>query len=152
MLGWLYIRALVEYLSHFNFRAFFWLNMISLNLSNCIQLKLKTGFPGSLDNKESACSAGDLGWIPGSGKLPREGKGYPLQYFCLENYMERGAWWTTVHGVAKSRTGLSDQQAAGGWTSSCKTLITNTRKLEHYIQRVSDSGAGGQWNQVTPLI
>ena len=82
MLGWLYIRALVEYLSHFNFRAFFWLNMISLNLSNCIQLKLKTGFPGSLDNKESACSAGDLGWIPGSGKLPSEGKGYPLQYFA----------------------------------------------------------------------
>ena len=63
--------------------------MISLNLSNCVQLKLQTGFPGSLDGKEYACSAGDLGRIPGSGRLPGEGNGYPLQYFCLENYMER---------------------------------------------------------------
>ena len=53
-------------------------------------------------------NAGDTGWIPGSGRLPGEGKGNPLQYSCLGNLMDRGAWWATVHGVAKSQTGLSD--------------------------------------------
>ena len=67
----------------------------------------KMGFPGSSDHKESAYNAGDLGSIPGSGRLPGEGNGNPLQYPCLENSMGRGAWWATVHGVAKSRTQLS---------------------------------------------
>ena len=52
--------------------------------------------------KESACNAGDLGSIPGSGKSPGGGNGYQLQYFCLENSIYREAWQTTVHGVAKS--------------------------------------------------
>ena len=54
--------------------------------------------------KASACNAGDLGSIPGSGRSPGEGNGHPLRYSCLENPMDRGAWWATVHGVAKSRT------------------------------------------------
>ena len=58
------------------------------------------GFRGGSDGKESACNAGDMGSIPGSGRSP--------QYSCLENPMDRGARWTTVHGVTKSRTGLSD--------------------------------------------
>ena len=62
------------------------------------------GFSGGSDGKESACNAGDLGSIPGSGRSPAEGNGNPLQYFCLGNSMDRGAWWATVHGVAKSRT------------------------------------------------
>ena len=49
---------------------------------------------------------GDLGLIPGSGRFPGEGHGYLLQYSCLENPMDRGAWWATVHGVAKSQTQL----------------------------------------------
>ena len=57
--------------------------------------------------KASACNAEDLGLIPGSGRSPGEGNGNPLQYSCLENLMDRGAWWATVHGVAKSRTRLS---------------------------------------------
>ena len=57
--------------------------------------------------KASACSMGDPGSIPGSGRSPGEGNGNPLQYSCLENSMDGGAWWTTVHGVAKSRTQLS---------------------------------------------
>ena len=61
------------------------------------------GFPCGSAGKESACNAGDLGSIPGLGRFPREGKGYPLQYSGLENSM---AW--IVHGVAKSRTQLSD--------------------------------------------
>ena len=63
--------------------------------------------PGGSDGEESACNAGDLGSIPGSGRCPREGSSYPLQYSCLENSMDRGAWWATVHGVAKSQTRLS---------------------------------------------
>ena len=62
------------------------------------------GFPGGSGGKESACSAGDPGSVPGLGRSPGEGKGYPLQYFCLENFMDRGAWRITVHGVAKSQT------------------------------------------------
>ena len=56
----------------------------------------------------SACNAGDPGSIPGLGRSPGEGNGNPLQYSCLENPMDRGAWWATVHGVTKSRTRLSN--------------------------------------------
>ena len=62
------------------------------------------GFPGGSVGKESACIAGDLGSIPGSGRSLGEGNGKPLQYSCLENPMDREAWWATVHGVAKSWT------------------------------------------------
>ena len=55
------------------------------------------------DGKESACNAGDLDLIPGLGRFPREGNGNPLQYSCLENPMDGGAWQATVHRVAKSR-------------------------------------------------
>ena len=66
------------------------------------------GFPGGSEVKVSACNAGDLGSIPGSGKSPEEGNGNPLQYSCLENPMDGGAWWATVHRIAKSRTRLSN--------------------------------------------
>ena len=66
------------------------------------------GFPGSLADKESACSARDPGSILGTGRSPGEGSGYPPQCSCLENSMDRGAWWATVHGVTKSRTRLND--------------------------------------------
>ena len=66
------------------------------------------GFPGGSEVKASACNAGDLGLIPGLGISPGEGNGNPLQYSCLENPMAGGAWWATVHGVAKSRTRLSN--------------------------------------------
>ena len=69
---------------------------------------VKSGFPGGSDGKESACSAGDQGLIPGWGRSPREGNGYPLQYSCLENSMEGEAWWVIVHRVAKSWTQLSN--------------------------------------------
>ena len=54
--------------------------------------------------KNLPANAGDTDWIPGSGRSPGGGNGNPLQYSCLENSMDRGAWWTIVHGVAKSRT------------------------------------------------
>ena len=65
-------------------------------------------FPGGSDGKASVYNAGDLGSIPGSGRSPGEGNGNPLQYYCLKNPMDRGAWLATVHGVAKSQTRLSD--------------------------------------------
>ena len=55
------------------------------------------GLPGGSEVKVSAYNAGDTGSIPGSGRYPGEGNGNPLQYSCLENPMERGAWWATVH-------------------------------------------------------
>ena len=66
------------------------------------------GFLGSSDGKESACNIGDPGSILGSGRLPGEGNGYPCQYSCLENSVDRGACWATVHGITKSQTRLSD--------------------------------------------
>ena len=62
------------------------------------------GFPGGSEVKVSACYAGDLGLIPGSGRSPGEGNGNPFQYSCLENPMDRGAWRATVHGVTESST------------------------------------------------
>ena len=66
------------------------------------------GFPRGSDGKESACNAGDLGSIPGLERSRGKGNGYLLQYSCLENLTDRGAWQAKVHGVAKSHTQLSD--------------------------------------------
>ena len=66
------------------------------------------GSPGGSEGKESACNVGDPGSIPGLGISPGGGHGNPLQYSCLENSMDRGAGWVTVHGVTKSWTQLSN--------------------------------------------
>ena len=66
------------------------------------------GFPADSGGKESACNAGKLGLIPGSGRYPGEEIGNPFQYSCLVNPMDRGAWQGTVHWVTKSQTGLSN--------------------------------------------
>ena len=78
------------------------------NLVNSIKI---LGFPGSIVVKNLPANAGDArdsGLIPGLGKSPRGGNGNPLQYSCLENSLDRGAWQAAAHGVAKSRTQLSD--------------------------------------------
>ena len=66
------------------------------------------GFPSGSAGRELACNEGDLGSIPGLGRSRGEGKGYQLQYSCLENPVDGGAQWATVHGVARSQTELSD--------------------------------------------
>ena len=85
------------------------------------------GFLGGSDGKESACNTGDLSSILGSGRSLGEGNGYPLQYSCLENSMDRGAWRATVHGVTKSQTlFVSD------WTTNTHTnkgCISNPNTL-----------------------
>ena len=63
----------------------------------------KLGFPGGSDSKESICNVGDPGSIPVSGRFPWKRNGYPFQYSCLENSMDKGAW-ATIHGVAESDT------------------------------------------------
>ena len=74
-------------------------------------LHLNLGFPGGSGGKESACNIGDPGSIAGSGRSPGEGNGNPLQYSCLENPMDRGAWLAIVHGVAKSQIRLYNLQS-----------------------------------------
>ena len=82
----------------------FWNPMVHLG-----QLVYHRGLSGGSDGKESNCNAGDLGSIPGFGRSPGGGHDKSLQHSCLENSMDRGAWWATVHGVAKSWTWLSDK-------------------------------------------
>ena len=83
-----------------------------------------SGFPGGSEVKASASNVEDLGSIPGSGRSPGEGNGNPLQSSCLENPIDRGAWWATVHGVAKSQTRLSDFTF---------TFIQENRKLDVFV-------------------
>ena len=71
------------------------------------------GFPGGSDGKESACNDGDPGSVPGLGRSPGERNGCPLQYSCLEDSMDRGAWLAIVHGVTKSQTRLSNFHSHG---------------------------------------
>ena len=91
-----------------------WVHNLSLPQTEWLKLQKFHGFkfhnqgmgPWGLHGKESACQS--TGSIPGSGISPGEGNGNPFQYSCLGNPMDRGAWWAIVHGVAKSRTRLSN--------------------------------------------
>ena len=69
---------------------------------------VKCSYPDGSDSRESACNAGDLGSVLGLGRSHGEANGNPLQLFLLENSMDRGAWWATVHGVARSWPRLSE--------------------------------------------
>ena len=74
----------------------------------CVVKFIRYGFPGGSDSREFACKVGDPGSIPWFRRSPGERKGSPLQYACLENSTNRGAWQATVHRIAKSWTQLSD--------------------------------------------
>ena len=93
------------------------------------QQRLNRSFSGS-DGNESACNAGDQGSIPGSGRPPEEGSGNPLQYSCLGNSMDGGAWWATVCGITKSQTQLSD--------------CTHTEHIEWVSNKTRDDWLKGQ--------
>ena len=106
------------------------------NNCHCSFTSLFRCFTGS-EVKASACSAGDLGSIPGLGRFPGEGNGNPLQDSCLENSMDGGAWWATVPGVTKSQTRLSDFTSlhlvakscptlCDPWTSACQASLSST--------------------------
>jgi len=84
-------------------------SMVRTSCSHCRSTGLMPGWrTGGSDSKASACSMGDPDSIPGSGRSPGEGNVNSLQYSCLENSLDGGAWWATVHGVTKSWTRLSD--------------------------------------------
>ena len=108
-----------------------------------------SGFPGGSEGEELACNAGDQDWIPGSGRSLAEGNGNPLQYSHLENSMDRGAWWATVYGVAKSQTWLSntDTHSPGWWLEAwlelLKTLPTSCLMLRFLLLVVCLSGNWG---------
>ena len=103
--------------------------------SNWTELISIRGFPDDSAGKESACSAGDPGSISGSGRSPREGNGNPLQYSCLENPRDRGAWQAAAYGVAQSQTrlkrlGSSSREYINEWfeymySSNCWIINTN---------------------------
>ena len=98
---------------------------LSRVFSNCfawIQLA-QPSFPSDSDGEKSACNAGDPSSIPGSGRSPGEGNGNPLQYSCLENHLDRGAWQAAVHGVARSWTWLSS------WTHTHTHTHTSVKPL-----------------------
>ena len=86
------------------------------------------GIPGDSDGKVSACNAGDLGLIPGSKRSPGEGNSNPLQYSCLENSMDGGAWWAIVHGAAKSRQ---------DWATSLFLFPTLHKLLIIFLQEIN---------------
>ena len=90
--------------------------------------KPHVGFPGGSDRKESACNIGDPGLIPGLGRSSGIGNGNPLQYSCLKNSMDRGAWQATVHGVAKSWRQLNDFHFTSNLMQS-KALIQNQKMV-----------------------
>ena len=93
------------------------------------QSVLPSGFPNGSDGKESTCNAGDKGLIPGLERSPGVADGNSLQYSCLENSIDRGAWWATVQGVAKSWIKLSIQ-------AHCSVLDTGgPRKTEAGVKR-----------------
>ena len=85
-------------------RSFHWVTVSVQDVENFWKWTVVMGS----DGKASDRIAGDQGLIPGSGRSPGEGNGNPLQHSCLENPMDRGAWWATVHGVAKSQTRWCD--------------------------------------------
>ena len=95
------------------------------------------------EGKVSACNMGDLGSIPGSGsgRSPGEGNGKPLQYTCLENAMDGGAWWAAVHGVARSRTRLSDFPFTFHFHALKKEMATHSSVLAWRIPGTGEPGA-----------
>ena len=92
------------------------------NLVGKVTLCIILGFPGSSAGRESTCNAGDPGSIPGLRRYPGEGNGYPLQYSCLENFMDRGAQRATVHAVTKS-----------DMTEPLSLSIQNKTSMSHYF-------------------
>ena len=98
------------------------------------------GFPSGSDGKESARSVGDPGLISALRRSPGEGTGNPLQYSCLENPMDGGAWWAAVHGVAKSRTRLSDFSFTFHFHALEKEMATHSSALAWRIPGMGEPG------------
>ena len=115
----------------------FWVGKIPWRSSR-LSTPVFLGFPGGSDGKESFCSAGDLGLIPGLGRSPGERNGYPLQYSDLENSVDRGAWQATVYGVSKGWTRLNDFHFPLGLTGLISLQIKGlSGLLQHHSSKAS---------------
>ena len=120
-------------------------------------------FPDGSDGKESSCNAGDLSSTPGLGRSPGEGNGYPLQYSCLENSMDRGIWWATVHGLTKSPTKLKRlTPSLSKWKLKSLSLCSPTDYTVHEILQARtlewvafpfsrESSQSRDWSQVSHI-
>ena len=98
---WILFCSIDLYVCFYDNTMGFWLLYLCSTVF-CTEVFLVLSFPGGSDGKQSARSVGDQGLIPGSERSPGEENGYPLQCSCLENPMDRGTWWATVHGVTKN--------------------------------------------------
>ena len=98
------------------------------------------GFPDGSVGKKSPVTAEDTGSIPGSGRSPGEGILNPLQYSCMENSMDRGAWWATAYGVTKSRTQLSDFTFPFHFHALEKEMATHSSVLAWRIPGTAEPG------------
>ena len=106
-------------------------------LGSHIVVSKSENIPCSSNGKEYACNAGDPGSIPGSGRSPGVGSGDPLQYACLENSMNRRAWWATVHGVAKSQTRLTHTLLGKQYDFVTKYFCGSSRKVILFSSKCS---------------
>ena len=107
------------------------------------------GFPGSSDSKASAYNVGDPGSIPGSGRSPGEENGNPLQYSCLENPRDGGAWWASVYGVSQSRTRLKRLSSSSSRYADDTTLMVESEvELRGFLMKVKEESekAGLKFN------
>ena len=128
-----------------------------------------SSFPGGTGGKEPPVNAGDASSIPGSGRFPREGNGNSLQYFCLENSMDKGAWRAAVHGAAKSQIQLRDLAHTHACTGEprssmhCSTVKKKKKKkikckgqsptlMNDSAQTVSSANGGKQWSMSHLLV
>ena len=109
------------------------------------------GFPGNSDGKESSCNLEYLGLICGLGRSPGEGHGNPLQYSCLGNSMNRGAWQATVHGVTESRTWLNEFHFTP-WQTPCRFLPCHTSYLSLLCSGCSQRYWKTEWETPTPPL
>ena len=129
---------------------FIWTVPLMLSCMSCLCWLLTPYFGGS-DGKASACNAGDLGSIPGSGRSPRERNGNPLQDSCLENPMDGWAWWARVHRVAKRQTRLSDFSLFAVWSLYNVLLTSAVQRRESAISVHTPLPSGASPTTIPPL-
>ena len=106
------------------------------------------GLPWQLSGKESSCNAGDtgdVGSIPGSGRSPHGGHGNPFQYSCLENHMDRGAWWAAVHRVAKSQTRLKQLSVHTCTHTHTHSIMITLFKLSYISWNSNSLNETAEW-------
>ena len=119
------IHSLTFFLRGLKFKS--WFSPFVEGWGGCSLVLKNVGFPGGSDTIETSCNAGDLGSIPGSGRSLGEGNDFPLQYSCLENSMDRGAWWATIHRLQRVR----HNYATNTHTHTLKNAVSGARGLSH---------------------